>query len=220
MDQARSSGSAYLVQPDEGPGPGVLVLHSWWGLTRSTKDAVEQLADAGYTAMAPDLLAGGMPGDAETASRLLANSDPNLTAALVLDSIAALRAQSASPEDPVAVVGFSMGASWALWAATRQPASVRAVIAYYGSQNIDFDTLAAPVLGHFAATDELVSDDDLVEMQARLLLSDKHVEIHRYPGTRHWFAESGVATHHDAEAAELAWTRTLGFLEDQHRSVS
>lgn len=195
------------------------MLHSWWGLTRSVKDAVEELADAGYTAMAPDLLLGRRPEDGEEASRLLAASDPNLTAALVLDSIAALRAHCVTPDDPVAIVGYSMGASWALWAATRQPASVRAVIAYYGSQNIDFDTLAAPVLGHFAETDELVSEDELVEMQARLLLSDKHVEIHRYPGTRHWFAEAGVVTHHDADAADLAWTRTLGFLDDQHRTA-
>lgn len=216
MDSGAPSGAAYLVQPDAGPGPGVLVLHSWWGLTRGVKDLVEQLADAGYTALAPDLCDGVVPDDAEQAQRLLVESDPNLTAALVLDSIVALRAHSARPEDPVAVVGFSMGASWGLWVATRQPDSVRAVVAYYGAQNIDFDTLAAPVLGHFAETDPLVSDDELVEMQARLLLSDKHVEVHRYPGTGHWFAEPGVEGHHDAGAAELAWVRTLQFLNDHH----
>ncbi len=217
MEQARPSGSAYLVHPDGGPGPGVLVLHSWWGLTRSTKDAVERLADAGYTALAPDLSAGETPADVESASRLLADSDPNLTAALVLDSIAALRAHSVDPDDPVAVVGFSMGASWALWAATRQPASVRAVVAYYGTQNIDFDALEAPVLGHFAQVDPLVSEDELVEMQARLLLSDKHVEVQRYPGTGHWFAEPGVESHHDPTAAAHAWTRTTEFLNTHHR---
>jgi carboxymethylenebutenolidase len=211
------SGAAYLVQPEAGPGPGVLVLHSWWGLTRGVKDLVEQLADAGYTAMAPDLCDGVVPTDAEQAQRLLVESDPNLTAALVLDSIVALRAHSVRPEDPIAVVGFSMGASWALWAATRQPASVRAVVAYYGAQNIDFDALEAPVLGHFAETDPLVSEDELVEMQARLLLSDKHVEVHRYPGTGHWFAEVGVESHHDAGAAELAWVRTTEFLNVHHR---
>jgi carboxymethylenebutenolidase len=217
MENGAPSGEAYLVQPDDGPGPGVLVLHSWWGLTRDVKDVVEGLADAGYTALAPDLCAGVVPADAEEAERLLAESDPNLTASLVLDSIVALRAHSAVPRDPVAVVGFSMGASWGLWVATRQPSSVRAVIAYYGAQNIDFDTLVAPVLGHFAETDPLVSEDELVEMQARLLLSDKHVEVHRYEGTGHWFAEPGVATHHVPAAAELAWSRTLEFLADHHR---
>lgn len=216
MQSGAPSGAAYLVQPDDGPGPGVLVLHSWWGLTRSVKDVVEALADAGYTAMAPDLCDGVVPQDAADAQRLLADSDPNLTAALVLDSVVALRAHSADPDAPIAVVGFSMGASWGLWLATRQPDSVRAVVAYYGAQNIDFDDLRAPVLGHFAEHDPLVSDDELVEMQARMLLSDKHVEVHRYPGTGHWFAETGVDPHHDEAAAAVAWARTVEFLGQHH----
>jgi carboxymethylenebutenolidase len=216
MDNGAPSGAAYLVQPDDGPGPGVLVLHSWWGLTRSVKDVVERLADAGYTAMAPDLCDGVVPSDGDEARRLLAEADPNVVARLVLDSIVALRAHSAVPEAPVAVLGYSMGASWALWVATRQPDSVRAVVAYYGAQNIDFDTLSAPVLGHFAQSDPLVSDDELVEMQARLLLSDKHVEVHRYDGTGHWFAEAGVESHHDPAATELAWARTIDFLTEHH----
>lgn len=220
MENGAPAGAAYLVQPDDGPGPGVLVLHSWWGLTRSVKDVVERLADAGYTALAPDLCDGVVPVDADEAQRLLVESDPNLTASLVLDSIVALRAHSRVPQDPVAVVGFSMGASWGLWAATRQPSSIRAVVAYYGAQNIDFDSLLSPVLGHFAESDPLVSEDELVEMQARLLLSDKHIEVHRYPGTGHWFAEPGVATHHDPEAAELAWSRTVGFLDEHHSAVT
>lgn len=217
MENGAPSGEAYLVQPERGPGPGVLVLHSWWGLTRGVKDLVERFADEGYTTLAPDLCDGVVPVDAEEARRLLAESDPNLTASLVLDSIVALRAHSEVPQDPVAIVGFSMGASWALWAATRQPSSVRTVVAYYGAQNIDFDALVAPVLGHFAETDPLVSEDELVEMQARLLLSDKHVEVHRYPGTGHWFAEPGIDGHHDPDAAAEAWARTISFLGVHHR---
>lgn len=198
--------------PDGGPGHGVLVLHSWWGLTPDVKAVVEALADAGHTALAPDLLGGALPADGDEARDVLASSDPNETAALVLSSIVSLRAHSADPDAPVAIVGFSMGGSWALWAATRQPDSVDAAVTYYGIQNIDFETLSAPVLGHFAATDPLVTDDELVEMQAHLLLLDKHVEVHRYEGTTHWFAEPGAGEHHDADAAALAWERTLEFL--------
>jgi carboxymethylenebutenolidase len=216
-----SSGSAYLVVPDGGAGHGVLVLHSWWGLTPFVKAFVERLADAGYTALAPDLLEGELPDDADAARDLLAATDPNATARLVLDSVVALRAHSADPAGPVAVVGFSMGASWALWLATRQPASVDAVVAYYGAQNIDFDALQAPVMGHFAELDPLVTEDELVEMQAHLLLLDKHVEFHRYPGTGHWFAEARRSDFADeasaavaVAAADLAWERTLGFLRE------
>lgn len=208
---------AYLVVPDDGPGPGVLVLHSWWGLTPAVKDLVERLADAGYTALAPDLLDGVVPADADEAREVLAESDPNVTASLVMSSLVALRAHSHDPDGPAAVLGFSMGASWALWVATRQPDSVRAVVAYYGAQNIDFSDLRAPVLGHFAEVDPLVSDDELVEMQAHLLLLDKDVEVHRYPGTGHWFAEPDASDHFDPEAAAQAWDRTLAFLDARAR---
>jgi carboxymethylenebutenolidase len=218
---AGPAGSAYLVVPDDGPGHGVLVLHSWWGLTRGAKDLVESLADAGYTALAPDLLGGHLPVDADEARDLLAATDPNETAALVLSSIVALRAHCADTDGPVAVLGFSMGASWALWVATRQPASVDAVVAYYGSQNIDFQALQAPVMGHFAEFDPLVSEDELVEMQAHLLLLDKHVEFHRYPGTSHWFAElerdaftDDTSAEVAARARELAAGRTMAFLAE------
>ncbi|MHB1138808.1 MAG: dienelactone hydrolase family protein [Microthrixaceae bacterium] len=208
------AGDAYLVVPDDGEGHGVLVLHSWWGLTRGVKDLVESLADAGYTALAPDLSGGVVPVDAEQARALLAESDPNATASLIMSAVVALRAHSRDPQAPVAVIGFSMGASWALWLATRLPEDVDAVVAYYGSQNIDFDDLAAPVLGHFAESDPLVSEDDLTEMHARLLLSEKHLELHRYEGTGHWFAEPDAGEHHDAGSAALAWQRTLDFLAE------
>jgi carboxymethylenebutenolidase len=210
------SGSAYVVVPDAGAGPGVLLLHSWWGLTPTVKSVVGSLADAGYTALAPDLLHGELPADAAEARDLLVASDPNRTAALVLDSTVALRAHSSDPEAPVAVVGFAMGASWGLWLATRQPDSVRAVVAYYGTQNIDFTALRSPILGHFAEEDPLVGEDELVEMQAHLLLLDKHVEVHRYPGTGHGFAEDTPAAPMDAESADLAWERTLAFLAEHH----
>ncbi|MGB6059164.1 MAG: dienelactone hydrolase family protein [Microthrixaceae bacterium] len=207
-----TSGTAYLVQPDDGPGPGVLVLHSWWGLTRGVKDTVELLADSGFTAMAPDLSGGLLPETADEARSALVDSNPNVTADLVLSSLVTLRAHSVDPEAPVGAVGFAMGASWALWAATRMPEDIGAVVAYYGTQNLDFDDLTAPVLGHFAEEDDLVSEDDKIEMHARLLLSEKSVELHDYKGTSHGFAEVNPSARFDRVSAQLAWNRTITFL--------
>ena len=222
----RSAGSAYLVSPEAGPGPGVLVLHSWWGLTEGMKSTVEQLADSGFTAMAPALLPGEQPGDVAEAAGRLAEADVDATAGLILSSIVALRANSADPDAPVGVVGYSMGASWALWVATRQPLSVDAVVSYYGHQDIDFADLSAAVLCHFAESDPLVTEDQAVEMQAHLKLAGKEVEAETHPGTRHFFAESGVPVL-DAEgvlgerkpseeaAAATAWLRSVDFLRSR-----
>ncbi|MFM7069162.1 MAG: dienelactone hydrolase family protein [Actinomycetes bacterium] len=219
MTSTPAPGSAFLIIPETGPGPGVLLLHSWWGLTPELEAMARALAVEGYSVLVPNLFDADAPADAATAERLLLESDPNITALFVLSSIVALRANSADPTAPVAVVGFSMGASWALWAATRQPQSVNAVVAYYGTQDIDFEDLNAPVLGHFAEDDALVTDDDVAAMQAHLLLLGKSVEVHRYPGTRHWFAEPVAPDHYDVGAAALAWDRTLEFLA-AHRPAS
>ena len=58
------STAAYADAPTSGTGPGVLVLHSWWGLTETIKDRCNQLADAGFTAVAPDRVAALAAADA------------------------------------------------------------------------------------------------------------------------------------------------------------
>jgi len=216
----RAAGQAYLVRPGddgEGTGPGVLVLSSWWGLTRGVKDFCNRLSDEGFVVLAPDLTGGLLPDTAAEAELELVASDPNATANLILSSAVALRSASDDPSGPVAVVGFSMGASWALWAATRQPESFDRVVVYYGSQSIDFSDLRADVLGHFAEHDEMVSADDVVVLEAELFELGHEPEMWHYDGTSHWFAEHGVDGYDDA-AAELAWRRTLAFLTSPHHS--
>jgi carboxymethylenebutenolidase len=47
--------SQYLATPPGGKGPGVLVLHAWWGLNATFKGICDRLAEAGFVALAPDL---------------------------------------------------------------------------------------------------------------------------------------------------------------------
>lgn len=211
----RSAGTAYLVRPGpdgDGVGPGVLVLHSWWGLTPAIKDYCNRLCDEGFVVLAPDMLGGVVPLTGAEAEVELAETDPNETAALIISSTAALRSATDDPSGPVAVIGFSSGASWALWAATRQPESFSKVVIHYGSQTIDFADLAARVQGHFAEEDALVGPDDLLLLESELFELGHEPEFWHYEGTRHWFAEAGPHDSFDEAAAELAWTRTLEFL--------
>ena len=66
-----------------------------------------------------------------------------------------------TPDGPIGVVGFSMGASWALWLSVRAIDVVAAVVAFYGAQDVDFQGSRSAYLGHFAEHDEFVDDDEL-----------------------------------------------------------
>jgi len=207
-----SAGSGYLVPPLTGAGPGVLVLHSWWGLTSLFKSVCDRLADEGFTALAPDLLSGHQAATPDEAERVLAEADVDRGAALVLSSARALRAASADPRAPIGVVGFSMGASWGLWLSARSPLEVAATVAYYGTQSIDFAEARSAYLGHFADFDSLVPEAEVVELEGHLKLVGRETQFWRYPGTAHWFFEADRRLAYSPEAAELSWIRTLEFL--------
>lgn len=213
---ASSSGSAgqgYVVAPDSGSGPGVLLLHAWWGLTPFFHSLADKLADEGFVVLAPDLHGDGETADTpDEAEALLASTDPNRTASLVTSSLSALRGMPATPAGRIGIVGYSMGASWALWAATRFPDDVAAVSVYYGSQDIDFAPARAAFQGHFAEIDEFESEDSRNYLEAQLRLAGHPVEFHDYPGTGHWFAEADRPAAHDPAADSLAWERTVAFL--------
>jgi carboxymethylenebutenolidase len=204
--------SAYFVSPPDGPGPGVLLLHSWWGLTPFFRRLADRLADVGYTVLVPDLNAGEVFDDAVEAQDHLRSLDANRLASLTLTSAKVLQERTADPSAPVAIVGFSMGASLALWASVRLADDIAAVVAFYGVQSIDFAGATARYQFHLAEDDELVSDDEAVFMEATMGLEELAVDVFRYPGTAHFFFEGDQVTH-DRDAANLAWDRMIEFLQ-------
>ena len=213
-EQGRTrAGTGYLVAPKGGAGgPGILVLHAWWGLTPFFREVCDRLADEGFVALAPDLHGGRTADTPDEAEALLASMNPNRAADLVLSSAATLRDLPITPDAPIGALGFSMGASLVYWLAARAPDHVSAVVGFYGAQDVDFVRAKAAFQGHFAEHDEFVSENELIEMEGQLRLVDKDVEFHHYPGTAHWFFESDRVPAYDEAAAGLAWERTLDFL--------
>src|SRR5919112_3298130 len=138
FDVDGGTAAGYLAVPQRGHGPGVLVLHAWWGLTPFFKSVADRLADAGFVALAPDLHLGGSAETPDEAEALLHAVDPNRVAALVRSSASALVDMPATVAGPLGVVGFSMGASWGMWLSARAPAHVSAVVAFYGTTDVDF----------------------------------------------------------------------------------
>src|SRR2546421_9789424 len=67
--------SAYLAVPEHGSGPGVVVLHAWWGLTQPFRQVCDRLGEAGFVALAPDLYHGKTTAAGEEAPALSAAPD-------------------------------------------------------------------------------------------------------------------------------------------------
>lgn len=200
---------AYFIQGDSGPGPGVLLLHSLWGLTSSVKGMADDIADEGYTVLVPDINFGELPETEPAAIEHLGKASPDRLASLVLTS-AHLLSEKAT-EGPIGVLGFGMGGSLGLWASVRLADTITAAVSFYGTQQIDFAGSRSAYQLHLAETDAYVSGDEVVFMEATMRLESLEVDVHRYPGTSHGFAEPDGETF-DPDAFALAWRRTLDFL--------
>ena len=71
-----SQPEGFLAVPHVGKGPGVLVLHAWWGLNDTIKAFCTRLADSGFVAFAPDLYHGKIADTIADAEKLVLLSTP------------------------------------------------------------------------------------------------------------------------------------------------
>jgi carboxymethylenebutenolidase len=202
-----NTADAYLAAPEEG-GPGVLVLHAWWGLKPFFKEVCDQLAGQGFTALAPDLYQGRIAATIEEAEGLLEQRDSELMGDIVKASKDHLVSLGAGK--PIGVLGFSMGGSWSLVIAANEP-DVSAVVIFYSSGDVDFNTVKAKILGHYAEVDEWEPLDEIRKMEADMKAAGLEVTFHTYPKVGHWFVEND-RPEYDSASALLAWSRTFEFL--------
>ena len=200
----------YVARPARDAAAGVLVLHAWWGLTGMIRDVCDRLAAEGYVALAPDLFDGRTAATIDEAERqsAAAEADDERMEQVVLGAIDWLRAETGRP---IAAVGFSFGAPYALWASKRRPDDVDRAIVFYGTGVSVFDQGRAPVQGHFAESDPFEPAEAVRELEKAVRDGGREADFHVYPGTSHWFFESD-RPEYEPEAAARAWQRTLEFL--------
>jgi carboxymethylenebutenolidase len=206
----------YLALPERGHGPGVLVLHAWWGLTPFFKDVCERLAAEGFVAFAPDRYGGPTAATIEEAEALQRQREDQVrTEAALVASVEFLSAHEAVVGEELGALGFSAGAAWALLLSVRKPDLLRAVIAFYGTGlrlQSEHSKARAAYLGHYAELDEWEPVDEVLGTQEALRAAGCEVTFYTYPGVGHWFFEEDRPDHYDAQAARFAWERTVEFL--------
>jgi carboxymethylenebutenolidase len=206
----------YLAPPPGGDGPPVLVLHAWWGLNDTIKEVCNRLAELGFVAFAPDLYHGRLATTIPEAEALGGALDERYAQAQAEVAAAARQLnETYGSGEGIGVVGFSLGAFYALDLSNALPDVVRAVAVFYGSGPDDFSRSGAAYLAHFAGDDPYEPDENAAYLQQALAEAGRPATIHRYPGTGHWFFEPDRPDAHDPAAAALAWERTVAFLEEE-----
>lgn len=197
---------AYLAN---GGGPGVLVLHAWWGLKPFFKQFCDRLAAQGFTVLAPDLREGQIARTIDEAKALMEKSDGQVIGDTVMTAKDNLRGLV---QGRIGVIGFSMGAAWALIAATHTPDQIGATVLFYGNEDVDVTKLQSKVMGHFSDNDEWEPKEWVDKKFGQMKDAGVDYTLHIYPGVAHWFMEDD-RPEYDSAAAQLAWDRTVEFLK-------
>jgi carboxymethylenebutenolidase len=218
--------NAFIVYPEvKVKATSIVVIHEIMGLTDWVRSLTDQLAEAGYIAIAPDLLSGLGPkggGTADFADRgaigraISALPPDQITADLnaVADYVSKLPAANGK----VAVAGFCYGGSQAFRFATMRP-NLAGAFVFYGSgpdKKEDIAKINAPVYGFYGAVDERVNVT-IPRTQALMKEAGKKFDPVVYEGAGHGFMRAGEDPANLKEANKWArneaWERWKSILK-------
>jgi carboxymethylenebutenolidase len=210
---------AFLVYPEVAEkATAVVVIHENQGLTDWARLAADQVAEAGYIAIAPDLLSGMAPGgggtpdfaDRNAISQAFSQLSPDqVTGDLkaVADHVAKLPAANGK----VAVAGFCWGGMQAFHFATNRP-TLAAAFVFYGTGPEDpaaIQRIQAPVYGFYGGNDARVNAT-IPKSEALMKQAGKIYEPVIYPGAGHGFMRVGddpAGSAENKKARDDAWVR-------------
>lgn len=196
----------------------VLVIHEIFGLTDWVRGVADQLAEAGYIAIAPDLLSGMAPGGGGTAElgggdsvRAKISSLPPDQVTADLNATRDYVSKLPAANGKVAVAGFCWGGSQAFRYSTNSK-DIQAAFVFYGTgpmQKEDLERIQCPVYGFYGENDARVTST--VEKTSELMKSaGRKFEPVTYDNAGHGFMRSGEApdaSEANKEARAKAWKR-------------
>lgn len=201
-------GKGYLAQA-EGAKSGVVVMQEWWGLNDQIRRVTDRFAARGFAALAPDLYDGRVTREPDEANHMMEGLDwVGATRVEVRGALQYLRGSF----EKVAVVGFCLGGALTIIAAA-ELSECAAAVCFYGIPPVDQADPArikVPLQGHFAERDDWCLPTAVNALERTLDAAGARFDFHRYEA-HHAFFNEDIAEYH-AEAAALAWRRTIEFL--------
>ena len=209
--------SGYLALPAKPASrlPGVVVIHENRGLNPHIEDVTRRLALEGFIALAPDFLSpyGGTPADDNKVRDLFQKIDMAQVTANAVAAANFLRREPRS-NGKVGTIGFCWGGGVVNQLAVADPA-LGAAVAYYGQQPAaaDVPKIKAKLMLHYAGLDDRI-DAGIPAYEKALKAAGVQYQIYMYEGVNHAFNNDTSDARYNKAAADLAWSRTVGFLRD------
>jgi len=179
--------------------PVVLVIHEIFGMTDWVQDLADEIAAAGYIAVAPDLLSGMGPSggrssslDQSKAMEAVSHLDPDqVTADLI--AVADYGKKLPASTGKLFVVGFCWGGGQSFRFATNRPDLSAAFVFYGGPPDKDaMSRIHAPVYAFYAGNDARI-DTTIPDATAGMKAAGKSYEPVTYDGAGHGFMRAGEA---------------------------
>lgn len=207
------SGDLVLPADLSEPRGAVVVIHENRGLNPHIKDVARRVGKAGFIALAPDALhpLGGYPGNDDDGRELQRQRD---RAEMLEDFIAAAEflKRFEDSNGKVGCVGFCFGGAIANMMAVRLP-WLAAAVPFYGGwpDETDAESVVAPLQIHLGGLDDRVNAG-WPAYEAALKAAGVDYEAFIYEGANHGF-HNDTTPRFDADAAALAWSRTVRFFE-------
>jgi carboxymethylenebutenolidase len=214
----RSNGGTsegYLATPAGGSGPGVIVIQEWWGLVPHIESLADRFAAAGFVALAPDLYHGRHTTEPDEAGKMMMGLAMD-QAAKDMAGAAAHLAGAGATGTGVGAAGFCMGGSLALWSATLSDKIV-ATAGFYPA--VPWERMS-PTWANYAGKAAVIhcSEGDgtsaapgIQAAVSAITAAGGDCKLYDYPGTGHAFFNDDRPEVYNADAAALAWARTLDF---------
>jgi carboxymethylenebutenolidase len=212
----------FVVYPEvKDKAPAVLLIHEIFGLSDWARDAADQVAAAGYIAIAPDLITGMGPGGGDTESftgtSMVTKAVSSLPADQVtgdLDAAANYIAQVPACNGELFVAGFCWGGGKSFSYATHRH-DLKAAFVFYGSAPEDLASIACPVYGFYAQNDARISAT-VPQTTTDMKQAGKTYESVIYEGAGHGFMRAGedpAGSPANKKAHDDGWVRWLGLMK-------
>jgi len=217
--------NSFLVFPEvKNKATAVVVIHEIFGMSDWVRSLTDQLAEAGYIAIAPDLLSGMGPkggGSSEFDRSGIGQAIRDLPADQItgdLNAVADYVAKLPACNGKVAVCGFCYGGSQSFRFATNRP-SLKAAFVFYGTGPDSAEAIAkikCPVYGFYGGNDARV-DQTIPKSQEMMKAAGKTYEPVIYEGAGHGFMgageDPGDKVEANKKARDEAWARWKDILK-------